>query len=133
MEILVYSFLLGQGTCRCPLLDSVVKYIQSQEEHHRKHSFKEEYLALLNKFPLNFTSDIFSSGSKTSDRSDFAAASTWRSSGARILSGDLAINIGLLWSPWSLDILRRCRPETCTTTCDAEDGLSPSSSWIALS
>lgn len=35
-------------------LDSVVKYILNQEEHHRKSTFKQEYLDFLEKFEINF-------------------------------------------------------------------------------
>jgi putative transposase len=35
-------------------LDAVIKYIQNQEEHHRKRSFKQEYLALLRRFSVEF-------------------------------------------------------------------------------
>lgn len=31
-------------------IDSVVKYIQNQETHHRRRTFKEEYIGLLRKF-----------------------------------------------------------------------------------
>ncbi len=32
----------------------VTAYIQNQEEHHRKHSFQEEYTALLEKFGVEY-------------------------------------------------------------------------------
>ncbi len=35
-------------------IDDVYKYIQSQKEHHKKRNFKEEYLALLRKFDIEF-------------------------------------------------------------------------------
>jgi putative transposase len=35
-------------------LDSVVRYIQNQEHHHRRRSFKQEYLGLLRKFCIEF-------------------------------------------------------------------------------
>jgi putative transposase len=35
-------------------LDTVVKYILSQEEHHKKKSFKEEYLEILRKNDIDF-------------------------------------------------------------------------------
>jgi len=35
-------------------IDDVIKYINSQEEHHRKMSFKEEYLRLLDKFEVDY-------------------------------------------------------------------------------
>ncbi|MCY7362852.1 MAG: IS200/IS605 family transposase [Ignavibacteria bacterium] len=34
--------------------DDVIKYIMNQEEHHKKRSFKEEYLELLIKFKIEF-------------------------------------------------------------------------------
>jgi len=35
-------------------IDRVVKYILNQEEHHRKKTFKEEYLDFLNKFDVSY-------------------------------------------------------------------------------
>ena len=35
-------------------MDAVVKYIQNQEEHHAKKTFKEEYLELLRKFNVEY-------------------------------------------------------------------------------
>ena len=35
-------------------LDAVYKYIQNQEEHHKKRTFKEEYTELLNKFEVQY-------------------------------------------------------------------------------
>jgi putative transposase len=35
-------------------LDTVVKYILNQEEHHKKKSFKEEYLEMLRKNDIDF-------------------------------------------------------------------------------
>ncbi len=32
----------------------VIKYINEQEEHHMKRTFREEYLELLNKFEIEF-------------------------------------------------------------------------------
>ncbi|MCG3167770.1 MAG: hypothetical protein POELPBGB_03565 [Bacteroidia bacterium] len=34
--------------------NSVINYIINQEEHHKKHSFREEYLGLLKKFEIPF-------------------------------------------------------------------------------
>jgi len=34
--------------------NDVIKYIINQEEHHRKRTFKEEYLDLLDKFKIDF-------------------------------------------------------------------------------
>lgn len=36
------------------LLDKIISYIQGQEKHHRKVSFKEEFLALLRKHQIPF-------------------------------------------------------------------------------
>ena len=36
------------------LLDKTIHYIQSQEEHHRKMSFQEEFLALLKRHRIPF-------------------------------------------------------------------------------
>ena len=33
-------------------VDQIYKYIQNQEEHHRKQSFREEYLDLLKEFEV---------------------------------------------------------------------------------
>ena len=35
-------------------MDAVVKYIQNQEEHHARKTFKEEYLELLKKFHVEY-------------------------------------------------------------------------------
>lgn len=35
-------------------IDSVVNYILKQEEHHKKRSFRDEYLELLEKFDIEF-------------------------------------------------------------------------------
>ena len=35
-------------------IDSVFKYIQNQETHHKKHTFREEYLELLKIFKIDF-------------------------------------------------------------------------------
>jgi len=35
-------------------IDNVVKYILNQSEHHKKQSFKEEYLLFLEKFDIEF-------------------------------------------------------------------------------
>ncbi len=35
-------------------LDNVIKYISNQEEHHKKHTFKEEYISLLKKFSIEY-------------------------------------------------------------------------------
>lgn len=48
-------------------IDQVYKYIQNQEEHHAKLSFKDEYLKLLEKFDLKYDDrylfDFFDKGS----------------------------------------------------------------------
>lgn len=35
-------------------IDNVVKYIANQEEHHKKQTFKKEYLKLLQKFDIEY-------------------------------------------------------------------------------
>lgn len=35
-------------------IDDVINYINSQEEHHKKMSFKEEYLRLLDKYEVDY-------------------------------------------------------------------------------
>lgn len=35
-------------------LDDVIKYIQNQEEHHKKNSFKDEYLKFLRKYEVDY-------------------------------------------------------------------------------
>ena len=35
-------------------IDDVVKYIMNQEEHHKKRTFREEYIELLKKFDIDF-------------------------------------------------------------------------------
>ena len=35
-------------------IDMVVKYINNQEQHHKKKSFREEYIELLKKYNVNF-------------------------------------------------------------------------------
>ncbi len=37
--------------------NDVINYIMSQEEHHRKRTFREEYLDLLQKFEIEFDGD----------------------------------------------------------------------------
>ncbi len=40
----------GAFSCSQSQLDRVIRYIERQEEHHRKKSFREEYLSFLEKF-----------------------------------------------------------------------------------
>jgi REP element-mobilizing transposase RayT len=35
-------------------LDSIIRYVQNQEKHHSRRSFKDEYLTLLRKFEIKF-------------------------------------------------------------------------------
>ena len=35
-------------------LDTIIRYIQNQEKHHRRRTFKEEYLAWLKKYEIAF-------------------------------------------------------------------------------
>ena len=38
-------------------IDNVVKYILNQEKHHKKKTFKEEYLAFLEKFEIDYNEE----------------------------------------------------------------------------
>ncbi len=44
----------GIFSCSAGDVDRVFKYIQNQEEHHKKISFREEYLGLLNEFKIEY-------------------------------------------------------------------------------
>jgi putative transposase len=35
-------------------LDTIVRYIENQEKHHRRRSFRDKYLTLLRKFEIDF-------------------------------------------------------------------------------
>ena len=35
-------------------VDNVVKYIMNQDEHHKKNTFREEYLELLRRFEVDY-------------------------------------------------------------------------------
>ena len=35
-------------------IDSVAKYVLNQEDHHRKHTFKDEYIETLLKFEIDY-------------------------------------------------------------------------------
>lgn len=35
-------------------LDMIIRYIQNQEKHHRRRSFRDEYMSLLRKFDIAF-------------------------------------------------------------------------------
>ncbi len=51
-----FDWQLGYGafTHSQSQIDSVVKYIMNQEEHHKKRSFREEYLNILRKNDIKF-------------------------------------------------------------------------------
>jgi hypothetical protein len=38
-------------------LDAVIRYIEKQKEHHKKKTFKEEYLEFLEKFNIEFKNE----------------------------------------------------------------------------
>lgn len=38
-------------------LDNVIKYIDDQEEHHKKQSFKDEYISFLKKFDVDYKTE----------------------------------------------------------------------------
>jgi REP element-mobilizing transposase RayT len=44
----------GAFSCSHSALDNVIQYIKNQEEHHKKKSFKDEYLTMLRKFEVEF-------------------------------------------------------------------------------
>lgn len=44
----------GAFTYSTSQLDNVIKYIDDQEEHHKKQSFKDEYLSFLKKFDVDY-------------------------------------------------------------------------------
>ena len=47
----------GAFSCGQSQIDSVVKYIQKQEVHHKKLGFKEEYLKFLDSYKIEYNSD----------------------------------------------------------------------------
>ncbi len=51
-----FSWQLGYGAFSYSKsqIDTVAKYILNQEEHHKKRSFKEEYLDLLKEFDIDY-------------------------------------------------------------------------------
>lgn len=40
-------------------LNKIVRYIQNQEKHHSRRTFKDEYLTLLRKFNIAFDDYVF--------------------------------------------------------------------------
>ena len=44
----------GAFSYRLRDIDEICRYIQNQEEHHRKRTFKEEYIELLNDFAIAY-------------------------------------------------------------------------------
>ena len=44
----------GAFSCSHSQLSAVIQYIQNQENHHRRRSFKEEYLDMLKKFEVEY-------------------------------------------------------------------------------
>ncbi len=44
----------GAFTYSISQLDNVIKYIENQEEHHKKQSFKEEYILFLKNFEIEY-------------------------------------------------------------------------------
>ena len=51
-----FSWQLGFGAFSCSQshIDKVVKYVLNQEEHHKKKTFREEYIGLLEKFNVEY-------------------------------------------------------------------------------
>lgn len=35
-------------------LDDVIRYVRNQEEHHKKSTFRDEYLSYLKRYEINF-------------------------------------------------------------------------------
>ena len=52
----LFRWQVKYGACgvSVSLLDKTIEYIKNQEEHHRKMTFKEEYLALLKKHHIAY-------------------------------------------------------------------------------
>lgn len=48
----------GAFSVSASLVPSVIRYIQTQESHHRKMSYEEEFLALLKKHGLDFDPNL---------------------------------------------------------------------------
>ena len=46
-------------------LDAVIRYIEKQKEHHKKNTFKEEYLEFLEKFNIEFKNEYLFDWIKT--------------------------------------------------------------------
>jgi REP element-mobilizing transposase RayT len=44
----------GAFSCSASQLDNVINYIKNQEEHHRKRTFREEYLSFLKKYNVDY-------------------------------------------------------------------------------
>ena len=51
-----FEWQLGFGAFSCghTQLDTIVKYIRNQEEHHKRTSFREEYIEFLNRYAIDF-------------------------------------------------------------------------------
>ena len=44
----------GAFSCSKSHKENVIKYIENQEEHHKKYSFKEEYIQFLDKYEIEY-------------------------------------------------------------------------------
>ena len=44
----------GAFSHSCSQLDTVIRYIENQQKHHAKKSFREEYVELLEKFSVDY-------------------------------------------------------------------------------
>ena len=53
-ELQKYIAVLVQNRGAKSHIDAVVKYVQTQEKHHEKKTFRGEYLEFLNKFDIAF-------------------------------------------------------------------------------
>jgi len=60
-EIYPYNFQWQEGfgafSYSHSQLTDVIQYIKNQKEHHKKRTFKEEYLAILNAFGIEFKNE----------------------------------------------------------------------------
>lgn len=44
----------GAFSCSRSSLDTVIRYIRNQKEHHRKRTFREEYIGFLKKYEIDY-------------------------------------------------------------------------------
>ena len=44
----------GAFSCSRSQLDKVIRYVQNQQKHHQRHSFRDEYIKLLDRFDVTY-------------------------------------------------------------------------------